>query len=118
MVMGTASTMTSIAEALGMTLSGAAAIPAVDSRRYELAQRSGRRAVELVLEDVRPSQILTRAAFENAMRVNVAIGGSTNAIVHLIALAGRLGVDLTLEDFDDVARTTPWIANVKPSGRT
>ena len=116
MVMGTASTMTSIAEALGMTLSGAAAIPAVDSRRYELAQRSGRRAVELVLEDVRPSQILTRAAFENAMRVNAAIGGSTNAIIHLMALAGRLGVDLALEDFDDVARTTPWIANVKPSG--
>jgi L-arabonate dehydrase len=116
MVMGTASTMTSIAEALGMTLPGGAAIPAVDSRRYELAQRSGRRAVELVLEDVRPSRILTRDAFDNAMRVNAAIGGSTNAIIHLMALAGRLGVDLALEDFDEIARTTPWIANVKPSG--
>jgi L-arabonate dehydrase len=116
MVMGTASTMTSIAEALGMTLSGAAAIPAVDARRYELAQRSGRRAVELVRENVRPSQILTRAAFVNAMRVNAAIGGSTNAIVHLMALAGRLGVELELDDFDEIARTTPWLANVKPSG--
>jgi L-arabonate dehydrase len=116
MVMGTASTMTSIAEALGMTLPGAAAIPAVDSRRYELAQRSGRRAVELVREDVRPSQILTRAAFVNAMRVNAAIGGSTNAIIHLLALAGRLGVELELDDFDEIARTTPWLANVKPSG--
>ncbi|MDX6565039.1 MAG: hypothetical protein QOE10_701, partial [Gaiellales bacterium] len=91
MVMGTASTMTSIAEALGMTLPGSAAIPAVDSRRYEMAQRSGRRAVELARENVRPSQIMTRAAFHNAMRVNAAIGGSTNAIVHLMALAGRLG---------------------------
>jgi L-arabonate dehydrase len=116
MVMGTASTMTSIAEALGMTLPGAAAIPAADSRRYELAQRSGRRAVELVRENVRPSQILTRAAFVNAMRVNAAIGGSTNAIIHLMALAGRLGVELALDDFDAIARTTPWLANVKPSG--
>jgi L-arabonate dehydrase len=116
MVMGTASTMTSIAEALGMTLPGAAAIPAVDSRRYELAQRSGRRAVELAREHVRPSQIMTRAAFQNAMRVNAAIGGSTNAIVHLMALAGRLGVKLELDDFDEIARTTPWLANVKPSG--
>jgi L-arabonate dehydrase len=116
MVMGTASTMTSIAEALGMTLPGAAAIPAVDSRRYEIAQRSGRRAVELAREHVRPSQIMTRAAFQNAMRVNAAIGGSTNAIVHLMALAGRLGVKLELDDFDEIARTTPWLANVKPSG--
>jgi L-arabonate dehydrase len=116
MVMGTASTMTSLAEALGMTLPGAAAIPAPDSRRYELAQRSGRRAVELVREGVRPSQILTRAAFENAMRVNAAIGGSTNAIIHLKAIAGRLGVPLELDDFDEIGRTTPWIANVKPSG--
>ncbi|HEY1479176.1 MAG TPA: IlvD/Edd family dehydratase [Gaiellales bacterium] len=116
MVMGTASTMTSIAEALGMTLPGSAAIPAVDSRRYEMAQRSGRRAVELAREGVRPSQIMTRAAFHNAMRVNAAIGGSTNAIVHLMALAGRLGVKLELDDFDEIARTTPWLANVKPSG--
>jgi L-arabonate dehydrase len=116
MVMGTASTMTSIAEALGMTLPGSAAIPAVDSRRYEMAQRSGRRAVELARENVRPSQIMTRAAFHNAMRVNAAIGGSTNAIVHLMALAGRLRVDLDLDDFDEIASTTPWLANVKPSG--
>jgi L-arabonate dehydrase len=117
MVMGTASTMTSIAEALGMTLTGAAAIPAPDSRRYELAQRTGRRAVELIREGVRPSAILTKAAFRNAMHVNAAIGGSTNAVIHLIALANRLGVPLELEEFDEVARATPYIANVKPSGQ-
>jgi dihydroxy-acid dehydratase len=116
MVMGTASTMTSIAEALGMTLTGSAAIPAPDSRRYELAHRSGRRAVELVLEDVRPSSIMTEAAFHNAMRVNAAIGGSTNAVIHLVALANRLGVKFELEQFDEIARTTPYLVNVKPSG--
>jgi L-arabonate dehydrase len=115
-VMGTASTMTSIAEALGMTLTGSANIPAPDSRRLTMAEMSGRRAVELVLEDVKPSQIMTRQAIENAITVDMAIGGSTNAVVHLLAIAGRLGIELTLDDFDTISRRTPYIANVKPSG--
>jgi L-arabonate dehydrase len=115
-VMGTASTMTSLAEALGMTLTGCANIPAPDSRRLAIAEMSGRRAVELVNEDLRPSRIMTRQAFENAITVDMAIGGSTNAVVHLIAIAGRLGVPLALNDFDAISRRTPWIANVKPSG--
>ena len=115
-VMGTASTMTSIAEALGMTLTGCANIPAPDSRRLAIAELSGRRAVELVLEDLRPSQIMTRQAFENAITVDMAIGGSTNAVVHLVAIAGRLGIPLVLNDFDAISRRTPWIVNVKPSG--
>ncbi|MEO8662460.1 MAG: IlvD/Edd family dehydratase [Bryobacteraceae bacterium] len=115
-VMGTASTMTSLAEALGMTLPGSASIPAPDSRRLAIAEMSGRRAVALALEGVRPSQILTRAAFENAITVNMAIGGSTNAVVHLLAIAGRLGVPLSLEDFDRISRRTPYLVNVKPSG--
>jgi L-arabonate dehydrase len=116
MVMGTASTMTSLAEALGMTLSGSANIPAADSRRLAVAEQSGRRAVEMALEGLRPSQILSREAFENAIRVNMAIGGSTNAIIHLVAIAGRLGIDLPLEEFDEISRTTPFIANIRPSG--
>ena len=115
-VMGTASTMTSIAEALGMTLTGCANIPAPDSRRLAIAELSGRRAVELVWEDVRPSQIMTRQALENAITVDMAIGGSTNAVVHLVAIAGRLGIPLELNDFDAISRRTPWIVNVKPSG--
>jgi L-arabonate dehydrase len=115
-VMGTASTMTSLAEALGMTLTGCANVPAPDSRRLTMAEMSGRRAVELVLEDLRPSQIMTRQAIENAITVDMAIGGSTNAVVHLIAIAGRLGIDLNLDDFDAISRRTPYIANVKPSG--
>ena len=115
-VMGTASTMTSLAEALGMTLPGSANIPAPDSRRLTMAEMSGRRAVELALEDLRPSQIMTRKAIENAITVDMAIGGSTNAVVHLLAIAGRLGVDLRLDDFDAISRRTPYIANVKPSG--
>jgi dihydroxy-acid dehydratase len=115
-VMGTASTMASMAEALGMTLPGNAAIPAVDSRRHQLAEASGRRIVEMIQEDLRPSRILTRAAFENAIKVDMAIGGSTNAVVHLIAIAGRVGVDLSLPDFDRLSRQTPFLANVKPSG--
>src|SRR6266704_44313 len=115
-VMGTASTMTSLAEALGMTLTGCANVPAPDSRRLTMAEMSGRRAVELVLEDVKPSQIMTRQAIENAITVDMAIGGSTNAVVHLIAIAGRLGIDLHLDDFDAISRRTPYIANVKPSG--
>ena len=93
-VMGTASTMTSLAEALGMTLPGCANIPAADSRRYAMAEKSGRRAVEMVREDLRPSRIMTREAFENAITVDMAIGGSTNAVVHLLAIAGRLGIEL------------------------
>src|SRR5947208_1399874 len=115
-VMGTASTMTSLAEAMGMTLTGCANVPAPDSRRLTMAEMSGRRAVELVLEDLRPSQIMTRQALENAITVDMAIGGSTNAVVHLIAIAGRLGIELTLDDFDTISRRTPYIANVKPSG--
>ena len=116
MVMGTASTMASMAEALGMTLPGSAAIPAVDARRYQLAEAAGRRIVEMVWEDLRPSRILTRAAFENAIRTDMAIGGSTNAVVHLLALAGRAGVELHLADFDRISRGTPFLANIKPSG--
>ena len=116
-VMGTASTMASMAESLGMMLSGGAAIPAVDARRYQLAEASGRRAVEMVFEDLKPSQILTREAFENAIRTDMAIGGSTNAVVHLLAIAGRAGVELSLDDFDRISRETPYIANVKPSGQ-
>ena len=116
-VMGTASTMASMAESLGMMLSGGAAIPAVDARRYQLAEASGRRAVEMVFEDLKPSRILTRDAFENAIRTDMAIGGSTNAVVHLLAIAGRAGVELALDDFDRISRETPYIANVKPSGQ-
>jgi L-arabonate dehydrase len=116
-VMGTASTMACIAETLGMTLPGAADLPAADSRRLAIAERSGRRIVEMVAEDLRPSRILTRDAFENAIRADMAIGGSTNAIIHLVAMAGRLGLDLPLKRFDDFSRTTPVIANIRPSGK-
>ncbi len=116
-VMGTASTMACLAEALGMTLSGCADIPAADSRRLAMAEKSGRRIVEIVNEDLRPSHILVPAAFENAIRVLMALGGSTNAIIHLVALAGRLGIDLPLGKFDEIARTTPVITNIKPSGK-
>lgn len=116
MVMGTASTMTSLAEALGMTLPGCASIPAADSRRLAIAHESGRRIVAMAREDLRPSRILTPAALENAIRVDMALGGSTNAVIHLCALAGRLGIDLPLETFDRISRSTPMLANVKPSG--
>ena len=115
-VMGTASTMTSLAEALGMTLPGCANIPAVDSRRLVMAEMSGRRAVEIATEDLRPSHIMTPTAFDNAITVDMAIGGSTNAVIHLIAIARRLGIQLPLDKFDQISRTTPCIANVKPSG--
>jgi dihydroxy-acid dehydratase len=115
-VMGTASTMAAMAEALGMTLPGAAAIPAPDSRRLQLAEESGRRIVEMIGEDLRPSKILTREAFENAVTLLMALGGSTNAVVHLLALAGRCDVPLSLDDFDRISRRTPCVANVKPSG--
>jgi dihydroxy-acid dehydratase len=117
MTMGTASTMACLAEALGMQLTGSAAIPAVDSRRYALAHRAGRRAVHLATDGPRPSQILTRPAFENAIRVNAALGGSTNAVVHLLALAGRLGVELDLGEFDELTREMPVLVDIMPSGR-
>lgn len=115
--MGTASTMASLSEAMGMALSGNAAIPAVDSRRRTMAQMSGRRIVQMVKDDLKPSDILTREAFENAIRVNGAIGGSTNAVVHLLAIAGRAGVDLTLDDWDRLGRDIPTIVNLMPSGK-
>jgi dihydroxy-acid dehydratase len=117
MVMGTASTMASMVEALGVALPYNAALPAVDSRRYALAHLAGRRIVGLVEEDVRLSHILTRPAFENAIRVNGALGGSTNAVIHLLAIAGRVGVPLCLDDWDRVGRDVPTIVDLKPSGR-
>ena len=117
MVMGTASTMAAMTEALGMTLPGMAAIPAPLSRRLRLAEAAGRRIVEMAREDLRPSRILGRPAFENAVRLLMALGGSTNAVVHLPAIAGRAGVRLDLDDFDRFARTTPMVANVRPSGK-
>ena len=100
-----------------MALSGNAAIPAVDSRRRVMAQLSGRRIVQMVKDDLKPSDIMTRAAFENAIRTNGAIGGSTNAVVHLLAMAGRVGIDLTLEDWDRLGREVPTIVNLMPSGK-
>ncbi|EAU47201.1 L-arabinonate dehydratase [Salipiger bermudensis] len=115
--MGTASTMASMAEALGMALSGNAAIPAVDSRRRVMAQLSGRRIVQMVKDDLKPSDIMTKQAFENAIRTNGAIGGSTNAVIHLLAIAGRVeGVDLTLDDWDRCGRDVETIVNLMPSG--
>jgi dihydroxy-acid dehydratase len=116
MTMGTASTMTSVAEALGMTLPGMASIPAVDSAHYRMAAASGRRIVDMVWEDLTPARVLTREAFEDAIAVVLALGGSTNAFIHLIAMAGRAGVDLSLDDFDAISRRVPWLANIKPSG--
>jgi len=116
MTMGTASTMTSAAEALGMTLPGMASIPAVDSAHYRMAAASGRRIVGMVWEDLTPDRILTREAFEDAVATVLALGGSTNAFIHLIAMAGRAGIELTLDDFDAISRRVPWLANVKPSG--
>jgi L-arabonate dehydrase len=117
MTMGTASTMACMAEALGMSLPGTAAIPAADSRRLLAAQHSGQRIVEMVREDLRPSAVLVRQAFENAIAVNAAIGGSTNAAVHLIAIAGRAGVDLNLDDFDRIGSQIPLLVDLMPSGR-
>jgi L-arabonate dehydrase len=117
MTMGTASTMACMVESLGMTLSGAAAIPAVDSRKKVMAQLSGRRIVEMVREDLRMSKILTRDAFENAIMVNAAVGGSSNFIIHLTAIAGRIGVQLTLDDFDKLGSKIPLLLNLMPSGK-
>jgi len=117
MTMGTASTMASMVEALGMALPENAAIPAADTRRNRLAQLTGRRIVEMVKDDLRMSQILTRRAFENAIRTNAAIGGSTNAVVHLLAIAGRIGVELKLEDWDKLGSEIPCLVDLQPSGR-
>ncbi|QHS58359.1 IlvD/Edd family dehydratase [Chitinophaga agri] len=117
MTMGTASTMACMSEALGLTLPGAAAIPAVDARKKLLAQLSGRRIVEMVKEDLKLSRILTRNAFENAIVINAAIGGSTNFIIHLLAIAGRIGVPLSLDDFDTTGSRIPLLVNLKPSGK-
>src|SRR6202012_2223449 len=117
MTMGTAPTMACMVEALGIGLPGNAAIPAVDSRRYTQAQLTGRRIVQMVRDDVVRAQILTREAFENAIRANAAIGGSTNAVIHLLALAGRLGVPFELKDFDVLARDVPTLVNLQPSGK-
>ncbi|GGO94950.1 L-arabinonate dehydratase [Wenjunlia tyrosinilytica] len=116
MTMGTASTMTAAAEALGVTLPGASSIPAVDSGHHRMAADSGRRAVELVWRDTKVTDILTREAFLDAVTTVLALGGSTNAVIHLVAMAGRCGVELSLDDFDAVARRTPVLANVRPGG--
>lgn len=115
--MGTASSMASMCEALGMALSGNAAIPAVDARRRAMAQLTGRRIVQMVKDDLKPSDILTRDAFENAIRTNGAVGGSTNTVVHLLAIAGRVGVDITLDDWDRCGRDVATILNLQPSGK-
>jgi dihydroxy-acid dehydratase len=115
--MGTASTMASLTEALGIALPNNAALPAVDSRRKVLAHLTGNRIVQLVKDDVKPSDILTRQAFENAILMHAAIGGSTNAVIHLLALAGRVGVPLDLADFDEIAREVPLLVNLMPSGK-
>lgn len=117
MTMGTASTMACMVESLGMSLPGAAAIPAVDSRKKVLAHLSGRRIVEMVKEDLKISKILTREAFENAIKVNAAVGGSTNFIIHLTAIAGRIGVELNLDDFDALGSKIPLLLNLMPSGK-
>jgi len=117
MTMGTASTMACVTEALGVQLPGSAAIPAVDSRRFKISHLAGRRIVQMVKEGQKLSDILTREAFENAIKVNAAIGGSTNAVVHLLAIAGRIGIKLTLEDFDKLAKDVPVITNLMPSGQ-
>ena len=117
MTMGTASTMACMAESLGMTLPGAAAIPAPDSRRRRIAHMTGMRIVEMVKEDLKPSDILTRAAFENAIKLNAAVGGSTNFVIHLQAIAGRVGIELSIDDFDRLGSHIPLLVNLMPSGK-
>jgi dihydroxy-acid dehydratase len=117
MTMGTASTMAAVTEALGLSLPGASSIPAVDSAHERMAAASGRRIVELVWQDLRPRDILTQTAFDNAITTLMALGGSTNAIIHLVAMAGRAGISLPLEHFDAISRRTPLLANIRPSGQ-
>jgi dihydroxy-acid dehydratase len=116
MTMGTASTMTAAAEALGLTLPGASSVPAAFSGHARMAVATGRRIVDMVWADLRPDQVLTAAAFRNAVTVVMALGGSTNSVIHLVAMAGRAGVELSLDDFDDISRRTPVLANIRPSG--
>jgi dihydroxy-acid dehydratase len=116
-VMGTASTMAAMVEALGLSLPGNAAIPAVDSRRYAQAHLAGRRIVEMVDDGLSLSRVLTREAFENAIRVNAAVGGSTNAVIHHLAIAGRIGISVALKDWDDIGRDVPTLVDLRPSGR-
>ena len=116
-VMGTASTMSAVAEGLGMMLPGTSTFAATDPGRMLAAEQSGRRIVALAEDNIRPNNIMTNAAFDNAVRLCMALGGSTNAIIHLIAIAGRLGIDLPLRRFDELGRTTPCLADLKPSGR-
>ncbi|MFL5129804.1 MAG: L-arabinonate dehydratase [Microvirga sp.] len=117
MTMGTASTMTAIVETLGLSLPGASSIPAVDAAHPRMASLTGRRIVEMVWDDLKPSDILTRRSFENALMVHNALAGSTNAMIHLVAMAGRAGVEVSLQDFDDFAQKVPVIANLRPSGQ-
>jgi dihydroxy-acid dehydratase len=117
MTMGTASTMTSLTEVLGFSLPGASSIPAVDSNHVKMANRSGRRIVEMVWEDLKPRDILNDASFKNAIASVFALGGSTNAVIHLMALAGRAGIKITLDRFDQLSRKTPLLANLRPSGK-
>ena len=117
MTMGTASTMTSVAEVLGFSLPGASAIPAVDSNHAKMANRSGRRIVEMVWEDLKPRDILRDASFNNAIAAVFALGGSTNAVIHMLALAGRAGIKIALDRFDEFSRNTPMLANLRPSGK-
>ncbi|MBZ5652049.1 MAG: dihydroxy-acid dehydratase [Acidobacteriia bacterium] len=117
MTMGTASTMTSLAEVLGFSLPGASSIPAVDSNHVRMADRAGRRIVEMVWEDLKPRDILSDASFNNAIASVFALGGSTNAVIHLVALAGRAGIKITLDRFDQLSRKTPLLANLRPSGK-
>ena len=116
MTMGTASTMTAMAEVLGFTIPGASSIPAVDANHSRMASRCGQRIVEMIWEDLKPRDVLSRASFENAITADIALGGSTNAIIHLLAMAGRAEIEMTLDDFDTIARRTPLIANVRPAG--
>ncbi|HXN22161.1 MAG TPA: L-arabinonate dehydratase [Candidatus Dormibacteraeota bacterium] len=117
MTMGTASTMTSVAEVLGFSLAGASSIPAVDSNHPKMANRCGRRIVEMVWEDLKPQDILNGASFNNAIATVLALGGSTNAVIHILALAGRAGIKLTIDRFDELSKTTPVLANLRPSGK-
>src|SRR5437660_6740989 len=117
MTMGTASTMTSASEALGLTLPGAASIPAADSRHARMAAETGRRIVDMVWEDLKPRDIVTAASADNAITTVLALGGSTNAVVHLIAVARRAGIALSLDRFDALSRNTPLIANIRPAGK-
>src|SRR5271163_4773460 len=117
MTMGTASTMTSLSEVLGFTLPGATSIPAVDANHPKMANRSGRRIVEMVWEDLKPRDVLRDASFNNAIAGVFALGGSTNAVIHLIAMAGRAGIKITLDRFDEFSKRTPMLANIRPSGK-